>query len=176
MKTTLFAFSIGNLHIYLQTKNKWIPQSRINLWSLDRFLRLGSLCQDFAIRELIIFELEFLLFGLFLKKKWRWICLSPVVDSWASIMSGWLRVLESTHFKNSWRELIVTLKSCFNLLSLVFRYAPDLYLKKVSGASAGAIAAACILCDAPLGMRYKIFNMWWCRGTSYEHCISSREC
>lgn len=32
-----------------------------------------------------------------------------------------------------------------------FRYAPDLYLNKVSGASAGAIAAACLLCDAPLG-------------------------
>ncbi|KAK4012364.1 1-acylglycerol-3-phosphate O-acyltransferase Pnpla3 [Daphnia magna] len=31
------------------------------------------------------------------------------------------------------------------------KYAPDLYLKKVSGASAGAIAAACLLCDAPLG-------------------------
>lgn len=35
------------------------------------------------------------------------------------------------------------------------RYAPDLYLKKVSGASAGAIAAACLLCDAPLGTKTK---------------------
>ena len=31
------------------------------------------------------------------------------------------------------------------------KYAPDLCLKKVSGASAGAMAAACLLCDAPLG-------------------------
>ena len=31
------------------------------------------------------------------------------------------------------------------------KYAPDLYLKRVSGASAGAMAAAALLCDAPLG-------------------------
>ena len=36
------------------------------------------------------------------------------------------------------------------------RYAQDLYLKKVSGASAGAIAAAYLLCDAPLGGSFYI--------------------
>jgi len=39
-------------------------------------------------------------------------------------------------------------------MSIMDRYAPDLYLNKVSGASAGAMAAACLLCDAPFG---KIF-------------------
>lgn len=39
------------------------------------------------------------------------------------------------------------------IIELMYRYAPDLYLKKVSGASAGAIAAACLLCDAPLGKK-----------------------
>ena len=31
------------------------------------------------------------------------------------------------------------------------KHAPNLYLNRVSGASAGAMAAACLLCDAPLG-------------------------
>lgn len=32
------------------------------------------------------------------------------------------------------------------------QYAPQLLLDKISGASAGAIAACCLLCDLPLGM------------------------
>lgn len=31
------------------------------------------------------------------------------------------------------------------------KYAPHLLLNKISGASAGAIAACCLLCDLPLG-------------------------
>lgn len=31
------------------------------------------------------------------------------------------------------------------------KYAPHLLLDKISGASAGAIAACCLLCDLPLG-------------------------
>jgi len=31
------------------------------------------------------------------------------------------------------------------------KYAPHLVVDKASGASAGAIAACCLLCDAPLG-------------------------
>lgn len=31
------------------------------------------------------------------------------------------------------------------------KYAPHLIVSKASGASAGAIAAVCLLCDAPLG-------------------------
>lgn len=31
------------------------------------------------------------------------------------------------------------------------KYAPHLLLNKISGASAGALAACCLLCDLPLG-------------------------
>lgn len=31
------------------------------------------------------------------------------------------------------------------------KYAPHLLLQKISGASAGALAACCLLCDMPLG-------------------------
>lgn len=31
------------------------------------------------------------------------------------------------------------------------KYAPHLLLNKISGASAGAIAACCLLCDLPIG-------------------------
>ena len=31
------------------------------------------------------------------------------------------------------------------------KYAPNMVVNKASGASAGAIAATCLLCDAPLG-------------------------
>lgn len=31
------------------------------------------------------------------------------------------------------------------------QYAPQLLLDKISGASAGALAACCLLCDLPLG-------------------------
>lgn len=38
------------------------------------------------------------------------------------------------------------------------KYAPHLLLQKISGASAGALAACCLLCDMPLGKfdNYKI--------------------
>ena len=36
------------------------------------------------------------------------------------------------------------------------KYAPHLLLDKISGASAGAIAACCLLCDLPIG---KCFNI-----------------
>lgn len=31
------------------------------------------------------------------------------------------------------------------------KYAPNLLVNKISGASAGALAAVCLLCDSPLG-------------------------
>lgn len=58
------------------------------------------------------------------------------------------------------------------------KYAPQLVVHKASGASAGAIAACCLLCDAPLGKRITI-----CIDNSFEelakfngieqlHCIT----
>lgn len=38
------------------------------------------------------------------------------------------------------------------------KYAPHLLLKKISGASAGALAATCLLCDMPLG-EYLFFSL-----------------
>ena len=37
------------------------------------------------------------------------------------------------------------------------KYAPHLVVNKASGASAGAIAACCLLCDAPLGKLLIVF-------------------
>lgn len=37
------------------------------------------------------------------------------------------------------------------------KYAPHLLLDKISGASAGAIAACCLLCDLPLGKWTPLF-------------------
>lgn len=34
------------------------------------------------------------------------------------------------------------------------KYAPHLLLEKIGGASAGSLAACCLLCDLPLGMLY----------------------
>lgn len=34
------------------------------------------------------------------------------------------------------------------------KYAPNLLVNKISGASAGALAAVCLLCDSPLGKSY----------------------
>lgn len=33
------------------------------------------------------------------------------------------------------------------------KYAPHLLLNKISGASAGAIAACCLICDLPIGKK-----------------------
>lgn len=39
------------------------------------------------------------------------------------------------------------------------KYAPHLLLDKISGASAGALAACCLLCDLPLGkLIFNLFN------------------
>lgn len=35
--------------------------------------------------------------------------------------------------------------------SCLKKYAPNLLVNKISGASAGALAAVCLLCDSPLG-------------------------
>lgn len=38
------------------------------------------------------------------------------------------------------------------------KYAPNLLVNKISGASAGALAAVCLLCDSPLGkLLYNVF-------------------
>lgn len=37
------------------------------------------------------------------------------------------------------------------------KYAPHLLLDKISGASAGALAACCLLCDLPLGKLIKLY-------------------
>lgn len=41
------------------------------------------------------------------------------------------------------------------------KYAPHLLLEKISGASAGALAACCLLCDMPLGEQF-FFIMYNC--------------
>lgn len=38
------------------------------------------------------------------------------------------------------------------------KYAPHLLLDKISGASVGALAATCLLCDMPLGMFFFNFK------------------
>ena len=40
------------------------------------------------------------------------------------------------------------------------KYAPELLVERIAGASAGALAAACLLCDADLGKQ----TSHWCRG------------
>lgn len=41
------------------------------------------------------------------------------------------------------------------------KYAPHLLLHKISGASAGALAACCLLCDLPLGMYINSFYLFF---------------
>lgn len=54
------------------------------------------------------------------------------------------------------------------------KYAPHLLLNKISGASAGAIAACALLCDLPLG-EYLLNTSWYqhlsLRGTRCPTCL-----
>lgn len=39
------------------------------------------------------------------------------------------------------------------------KYAPDLLVDRIAGASAGALAAACLLCDADLGEQNNVLKI-----------------
>lgn len=50
------------------------------------------------------------------------------------------------------------------------KYAPHLVLNKISGASAGCVAACCLLLDLPLGM-YLVFHLFY-----FNYCAFSLLC